>query len=179
MQIERYCQPYDSSPYQTHGSTDGMMCTQDEDCALTYDSAGYWCEGGGALQIGTCEACPAGCPIGGGCNACNNDASVMECGRSDTLEKFTCAASVAAAAFTDFFSCAGTRAVRWSHTIEFNVQKVSYSTPSLLPQDMTWLLARPMRSQTRSLVGRAETVTFPSAVSRPRRSTLSCAAESD
>ena len=93
-----YCQP-------RGGSTQGMRCTEDKDCALSSGPSGLWCKGGGATSLGECAECPSYCSPEQGCNACNNDENRMQCGRSSGGEKVVCAASVIGEKFTNLFDC--------------------------------------------------------------------------
>jgi len=92
------------TPYRTEycappgGSTQGMKCTEDSDCATA--GSGHWCKGGGILEaIGICTECPGKCS--GGCKACDNDQALMKCGRATDGDKIICGAQVIASLVGD------------------------------------------------------------------------------
>jgi len=91
-----YCRP-------ANGFGQGVPCTEDSDCSN--EGSGLWCRGGGAMALGTCERCLDIYNCQGGCHACNNDESKMECGRSKDIEKVECAAEIFAEAAVDLIEC--------------------------------------------------------------------------
>jgi len=54
-------------------------------------------------SLGHCETCPDTCS--GGCHACGNDVTRMNCGRSDTWDKIGCAAEIIASEGLEFLEC--------------------------------------------------------------------------